>query len=69
MSSDENLFDVEKFARELRIELISRGKSVRAAAPEMGISRSTLGRLIMADTVPNVEQYLRVQKWMTGVEG
>lgn len=70
-SSDEqtppsdNLFDGEAFGARIRQKLAADRTSFREAAPIVPCSPATLNRAARCE-VPDVENYLRITRWLSG---
>lgn len=58
------MFDAENFARDIRLKLADRNMSKKDAAKEMDVNASTLTRITADGKTPDVENYLRIQKWL-----
>jgi transcriptional regulator with XRE-family HTH domain len=60
-----NLFDPVQFARMVRVCIAERGITQLRAAQEVGCSTATMSR-ICRGLAPDVENYLRIMRWMDG---
>ena len=58
-----NLFDAEMFGRWVRSELTRRIMSLRELEREIGVDHAIIHR-VTQDKAPNVENYLRLLKWL-----
>jgi hypothetical protein len=58
------LFDPAQFGRKLSVAIHLMELDLRTAAKQIGTSHSTVCRVCNGG-VPDVENYLRIQKWMT----
>lgn len=57
------LFDADGFARQVRVRIAERHISVREAAAEIGCSHGTVSRVCNCKP-PDVENYLRIVRWL-----
>lgn len=58
------LFDQAAFARSIRIRLAERNITLRDGAKEVGCSHATLCRVASLGKSPDVENYLRIKRWL-----
>ena len=58
------LFDADQFATKLRMKIAERGIDMKIAAKEIGCAHSSVSRICNGKS-PDVENYLRIQKWLT----
>lgn len=58
------MFNADEFAREIRRKLADRNISKKEAAAEMDVNASTLTRITADGKAPDVENYLRISKWL-----
>lgn len=58
------LFDQEKFAADLRVAIAAKNIDMLQASKEIGCAHSTISRICSAGRAPDVENYLRIMKWM-----
>jgi hypothetical protein len=63
-----NLFDLPTFAAAVRGKLERDGLSYREAAPYVPTSSSTLHRVATGKGEPDVETFLRIQRWLGQAE-
>jgi DNA-binding phage protein len=61
---DAPLFDQQGYALKLRIAMATANISYRDLAPAIGVSHATLHRTATARGLPDVETYLRINKWL-----
>ena len=59
-----NLFDGSVFARDIRVRIAERGINQAQCAKETGISKATISRICAGRKAPDVENYLRLVKWL-----
>jgi len=59
-----NLFDINAFAREIRVRIAERGINQARCAEEVGISKATISRICTGKKAPDVENYLRLVQWL-----
>lgn len=59
------LFDADEFAKSIRRRLADLNMSKKDAAEQMSVNASTLTRITADGKAPDVENYLRIQRWMT----
>lgn len=64
MKQTETLFDQENFARRIRVRIAERNISQAECAAETGISKATISRICSSKKSPDVENYLRLKKWL-----
>lgn len=60
----EPLFDLTAFARRVRVRMADLNLSYRDAAPLIGVAVPTLNRVARAKGPPDVENYLRIERWL-----
>lgn len=61
---DAPLFDLAEYSLAVRLKLARQDQSYRQAAPDVGVSPATLHRIARGRGVPDVESYLRVNRWL-----
>lgn len=62
--ADAPLFDLAAYALSIRRRMADLNISYRDAAPTIGISHATLHRTAKAKGLPDVETYLRINRWL-----
>jgi hypothetical protein len=58
-------FDAEDFARRIRVKIAEDGIDMKIAAKQIGCAHSTVSRVCAGISAPDVNNYLRIQKWLT----
>ncbi len=59
------LYNAEDFARRIRVRIAERGIDMKIAAKEIGCAHSTVSRVCNGQNAPDVENYLRIEKWLS----
>lgn len=57
-------FDRQHFSAAIQYRLLERNISGREAAKEIGISPSTISRLMSGELLPDIESFALVMKWL-----
>lgn len=60
----ERLFNLVDYARGVRMAMAADDLSYRDAAVRIGMSPATLNRIAKARNEPDVENYLRIERWL-----
>lgn len=60
-----NLFDIDAFARNIRVRIAERGINQAQCAKEVGVSKATISRICTGKKPPDVENYLRLISWLS----
>ncbi len=59
------LFNPQEFARRIRVRMAEEGMDMKTAARLIGCSHSTISRVCAGISAPDVENYLRIEKWLS----
>ena len=62
--NEPNLFDLDGFARKIRVKLAELDADNKVVASQIGVSESVLSRVSHGKNSPNIETYLRIQQWL-----
>jgi transcriptional regulator with XRE-family HTH domain len=60
----ERLFDLDSFARRIRVRMAERNIKQADVVIEARVSKATLSRICRASLCPDVETYMRLVRWL-----
>ncbi len=62
--SQRKLFDGEVFARRIRRRMADLNVNLKEACEQIGCPHASLSRICNGKAAPDVENYLRIEKWL-----